>query len=172
AKLRDRTTLFRLCRGGSGALGGWGPHFQNGRAFVGKTRLKGGLIPRGFPGPPRPPRPPPRPPPPPCPPRPPPPPPWPPRPPPYPPRPPPPPPRSACGRASFTTRFRPPKFCPFSEFTARSASSSLLISTKANPRDCPVKRSRIRFTADGATPPCEKKSCSWSSVAENGRFPT
>jgi hypothetical protein len=52
-----------------------------------------------------------RPPPPPWPPRPPPPPPWPPRPPPYPPRPPPPPPpRSAWGRASFTTRFRPPKF--------------------------------------------------------------
>ena len=60
---------------------------------------------------PRSPRSPPRPPPPPWPPRPPPPPPWPPRPPPYPPRPPPPPPpRSAWGRASFTTRFRPPKF--------------------------------------------------------------
>src|SRR5205823_12113980 len=59
---------------------------------------------------PRSPRSPPRPPPPPCPPRPPPPPPWPPRPPPYPPRPPPPPLRSAWGRASFTTRFLPPKF--------------------------------------------------------------
>ena len=46
--------------------------------------------------PPRPPRSPPRPPPPP--------------PPPYPPRPPPPPERSVCGRASLTTRFRPPKF--------------------------------------------------------------
>jgi len=47
------------------------------------------------PPPPRPPRSPPRPPPP---------------PPPYPPRPPPPPERSVCGRASLTTRFRPPKF--------------------------------------------------------------
>jgi len=46
------------------------------------------------PPPPRPPRSPPRPPP----------------PPPYPPRPPPPPERSVCGRASLTTRFRPPKF--------------------------------------------------------------
>src|SRR5438876_3812140 len=107
-----------------------------------------------------PPRSPPRPPPPP--PRPPPPPPWPPRPPPpYPPRPPPPPPpRSAWGRASFTTRFRPPKFWPFKEFTARSASSSLLTSTNANPRDCPVKRSRIRFTPEGVTPTCENHSLS------------
>src|SRR5437667_8261749 len=118
-----------------------------------------------------PPRSPPRPPPPP--PRPPPPPPWPPRPPPYPPPrpPPPPPPRSAWGRASFTTRFRPPKFWPFREFTARSASSSLVTSTKANPRDCPVKRSRIRLTPEGVTPICENHSLSWSSVAENGRLP-
>src|SRR4029077_20834948 len=95
----------------------------------------------------------------------------PPRPPPYPPRPPPPPLRSACGRASFTTRLRPPKFCPFKEFTARSASSSLFTSTKANPRDCPVKRSRIRLTPEGVTPICENHSLSCSSVAENGRFP-
>src|SRR5689334_25291823 len=70
---------------------------------------------------PRSPRSPPRPPPPPWPPRPPPPPPWPPRPPPYPPRPPPPPLRSAWGRASFTTRFRPPKFCPFRELIDRKS---------------------------------------------------
>src|SRR5260370_3283985 len=74
---------------------------------------------------PRSPRSPPRPPPPPWPPRPPPPPPCPPRPPPYPPRPPPPPPpRSACGRASFTTRLRPPKSCPLIRSTPRSPPSS------------------------------------------------
>src|SRR6266446_4176912 len=103
---------------------------------------------------------------------PPPPPPWPPRPPPYPPRPPPPPPpRSAWGRASFTTRFRPPKFCPFRELIARSASSSFVTSTKAKPRDWPVNRSRIRLTPEGVTPTCENHSLSCSSVAENGRFP-
>src|SRR3984957_17161543 len=113
--------------------------------------------------PPRPPPPPPRPPPPP---------PCPPRPPPKPPPPrPPPPPRCSCGRASLTTRLRPPKFWPFRELTARSASSSLEISTKAKPRDWPVKRSRIRLTAEGLTPDCEKNSCNVSSVAENGRFP-
>src|SRR5207249_6576037 len=109
---------------------------------------------------PRSPRSPPRPPPPPWPPRPPPTPPWPPRPPPYPPRPPPPPLRSAWGRASFTTRFLPPKFCPFRELIARSASSSALTSTNAKPRDWPVKRSRMRLTPEGVTPTCENHS--WS----------
>src|SRR5262249_37376665 len=92
----------------------------------------------------------------------------------YPPRPPPPPPppRSVCGRASFTTRLRPPKFWPFIELTARSASSSLPISTKAKPRDCPVKRSRISLIAEGLTPACAINSCSLSCVTENGRLPT
>src|SRR5208283_3164764 len=70
-------------------------------------------------------------------------------PPPQPPRPPPPPSRrgrSAFGRASLTVRLRPPRLVPFRASIALVADSSSFISTKANPRGCPVSRSVMMLT--------------------------
>src|SRR5262249_35842351 len=49
--------------------------------------------------------------------------------------------RSAWGLASFTVSVRPPDSFPFSAAIAFSASSSLDMATKPNPRDLPVSRS-------------------------------
>jgi hypothetical protein len=62
------------------------------------------------------------------------------RPPPLPPKPPP---NAGFGRASLTVRLRPPSWDSFNSLIARSASSAVLISTKANPRARPVAASRI-----------------------------
>src|SRR6218665_2298085 len=71
------------------------------------------------------------------------------RPPPYPPPPPPAPPpkpplrgaRGSMGRASLTTRSRPPKFWPCTPWIAACACASLPISTKPKPLERPVSRS-------------------------------
>src|SRR5438552_9738879 len=83
----------------------------------------------------------------------------------------PPPPCAGFGRASLTVRPRPPIWYAFNSVIARCASSSVLISTNANPRARPVAMSRITLTV--STVPARAKS-SWSSVSpvSYGRFPT
>ena len=68
------------------------------------------------------------------------------------PPPPPPPERGSCGFASLTVNVRPPMSVPFSAVIAAFASASEDISTKPNPRDCPVNLSWMIFTE--ATVPC------------------
>src|SRR5579864_590111 len=55
------------------------------------------------------------------------------------------PPRWACGLASLTVSARPPDSLPFSAAMAFSASSSLVMDTKPNPRDRPESRSVTRL---------------------------
>ena len=55
---------------------------------------------------------------------------------------------------------------------ALSASASLPISAKPNPRGCPVKRSRKSVSESGWTPISENNAAICSSVALNDRLPT
>ena len=52
------------------------------------------------------------------------------------------------------------------------ASSSLLISTKANPRGCPVNLSVTRLTLAPVAPACVNQLLMSSCVAWNGKLPT
>src|SRR5574340_1540494 len=79
-------------------------------------------------------------------------------------KPPPPEPPVVLGRASFTLMARLPNIVPFNAAMARSAALTSLISTKANPRGCPVSRSRTRFTRS-TSPNCSKRPRMDSSVA-------
>jgi hypothetical protein len=54
----------------------------------------------------------------------------------------------------------------------RAASSSLLISTKANPRGCPVNLSVTRLTFAPVAPACVNQLLISSCVAWNGKLPT
>ena len=92
-------------------------------------------------------------------------------------RPPPPPPlfrggrEASFGRASFTFKLRPPIAFPSKPAIAFAASSSLGISTNANPRARPVSRSFTRFTR----PTCPNglnSSFSSLSVVWKLRLPT
>ena len=91
-----------------------------------------------------------------------------------PPRPPPPPlpPRlSVLGRASFTFNARPSTLAPFKALIARSASSPLVISTNAKPRDRPVSRSVTMLTRSTA-PYSSNHERTEASVARKSRLPT
>jgi hypothetical protein len=70
--------------------------------------------------------------------------------------PPKPPARGGFGRASLTARPRPPSWYAFSSLIAFCASSSVLISTNANPRARPVAMSRMTLTV--STVPARAKS--------------
>src|SRR6478736_32036 len=86
--------------------------------------------------------------------------------PPPPPNPPPPPPeRCSIGFASFTVSVRPPMSEPLSAVIAAFASESEDISTKPNPRDCPVNLSAMIF-AEATVPCAPNKSLNCCSVAE------
>ena len=74
------------------------------------------------------------------------------------------PPRGSRARASLTLMARPWISRPLSEEIAAEASSSLPISTKANPRGRPVSRSITTFTSTTFRPPSAKASRSSSSV--------
>src|SRR5215471_16344447 len=85
----------------------------------------------------------------------------------FPPGPRPPPPRERCsiGFASLTVNERPPMSEPLSAVIAAFASESEDISTKPNPRDCPVNLSAMIF-AEATVPCAPNKSLNCCSVAE------
>src|SRR5262245_31390493 len=90
-----------------------------------------------------------------------------------PPNPPPPPPNppSGLGLASLTVRLRPPIWNWLNSVAAFCASSSVAISTNANPRARPVAASRITRTAS-TFPALLNSSCNSASPVVYGRFPT
>src|SRR5687768_4280504 len=61
--------------------------------------------------------------------------------------------------------------CPFNMLIAFSASTWLLISTKAKPFDWPLSRSLISAT-EATVPACPKRFRRSSSVVEYDKFPT
>src|ERR1700736_399914 len=78
---------------------------------------------------------------------------------------------SPFGRASLTVRLRPSKFLPSRALIAALPSATLLMVTKANPRDLPVMRSVTRCTSV-TVPYCANRSFRSGSVVLNERFPT
>ena len=78
---------------------------------------------------------------------------------------------SSFGRASLTVRLRPSKFLPSRALIAALPSATLLMVTKANPRDLPVMRSVTRC-ASVTVPYCANRSFRSGSVVLNERFPT
>ncbi len=82
-----------------------------------------------------------------------------------------PPDRSACGLASLTVRARPCRSYPLKRSLAACASRSFAISTKPNPRDCPVNLS-VMTCAEATVPAWLNNSSRSSLVALKERLPT